>query len=53
VVAVKPNVPRWVRVVTVLAVLVVALVAAVVSYEHMRALGERAGEGRLAAALPL
>ncbi|MGD9525627.1 MAG: DUF2637 domain-containing protein [Pseudonocardia sp.] len=49
----RTMVPAWVRVVTVAAVLVVAGVAAVVSYAHMRALGLRAGEGRLADALPL
>jgi hypothetical protein len=42
-----------VRVVTVGAVLLVATVAAVVSYEHMREVAERAGEGWRAWLLPL
>ena len=46
--------PGWaVRVVTVGAVLLVATVAAVVSYEHMREVAERAGEGWRAWLLPL
>ena len=46
--------PGWaVRAVTVGAVLLVAAVAAVVSYEHMREVAERAGEGWRAWLLPL
>jgi len=46
--------PGWAtRVVTVGAVLLVAAVAAVVSYEHMREVAERAGEGWRAWLLPL
>ena len=46
--------PGWaVRVVTVAAVLLVAAVAAVVSYEHMREVAARAGEGWRAWLLPL
>jgi hypothetical protein len=47
------EVPGWVRGVTTLAVVLVALVAAVVSYEHMRALAELAGEGWRARVLPI
>ena len=46
-------VPGWVRGVTTLAVVLVALVAAVVSYEHMRALAELAGEGWRSWLLPI
>jgi len=46
-------VPGWVRGVTTLAVVLVALVAAVVSYEHMRALADLAGEGWRSWLLPI
>jgi hypothetical protein len=46
-------VPGWVRGVTTLAVVLVALVAAVVSYEHMRALADLAGEGWRSRLLPI
>ena len=47
------EVPLWVRRTTTLGVLVVAGVAAVVSYEHMRALGLATGEGWRASLVPL
>jgi hypothetical protein len=46
-------VPVWVQRVTTAAVLSVALVAAIVSYEHMRALAELAGEGWRSWLLPI
>src|SRR5690349_2544405 len=43
----------WVRRVTTAAVVLVAVVAAVASYEHMRELAERAGEGWRSWLLPV
>src|SRR5262245_29721214 len=50
---VGPGIPGWVRRVTTASVLAVAAVAAVASYEHMRALAERAGEGWRSWLLPV
>jgi hypothetical protein len=48
-----PAVSPAVRRVTTLAVLAVAIVAAVISYEHMRTLGDEAGEGWRAFLVPV
>lgn len=45
--------PLWVRRTTMAAVVAVAAVAAIVSYEHMRALADRSGEGWRAFLLPI
>jgi len=50
---VVPGVPVWVLRVTTASVLAVAAVAALASYEHMRALAERAGEGWRSWLLPV
>jgi hypothetical protein len=45
--------PTWVQRTTSAAVIAVAVVAAIVSYEHMRTLADRAGEGWRAFLLPI